>query len=116
MLELEGSASTVCPGDPITYLCTVGSEGLTWVMPNGRQQSLVWGITSDGSQDGFEWRLLSYGVTCEGCFTSSLSFPAQEGTVTCKNQTESVGVSLSVPLRGQHKALYDTNILVMIVW
>ena len=101
----------MCPGDHITYLCTVSSEGLTWEMPNGRQQSLSWGISSDGSEDGFEWRLLSYGVTCEGCFTSSLSFAAQEGTVACKNQTESVGVSRSVPLRGIRTKLCMTNIL-----
>ena len=109
VLELEGSASTVCPGDHITYLCTVSSEGLTWEMPNGRQQSLSWGISSDGSEDGFEWRLLSYGVTCEGCFTSSLSFAAQEGTVACKNMTEIVGVSQSVPLRGQQKDLCTSS-------
>ena len=101
-LELVGSLDSSCPGDVLSYQCTVGTRGLTWVLPGtgNTEQGLYWDVSRNGSSGGFQWWLVSYGVTCSNCFTSILTFGARAGAVGCKNQTETEGVYLSVALRG----------------
>ena len=110
-LELLGSLDSSCPGDVLNYQCTVGSRGLTWVLPGtgNLEQGLYWGFSTNRSSGGFQWWLISYDVTCSNCFTSILTFGARVGAVGCKNETEREGVYRSIALRGIYIAIQQND-------
>ena len=90
----------VCPGEEVTYKCTVGGTGIAWHIERKEiNLALIPGGNLDGHSGNYYWTLLEQdNITLQ----STLTFPAAVGiNVRCRNETESLPVSLGVPVLGK---------------
>ena len=84
-----------CSGEEVIIQCTVPGEAVIWSFPEGEITLIP---ASRGSPGIFRARPV--GVV-NGNFTSTLTFPAENGTViTCINGDRSMNDSLAVALQG----------------
>ena len=97
-LEILTTGQTYCPGENITYKCTVGGNTITWHTPEGHIPEDCIGCS--GNSGKYYWRNLDRtenSTTLESILTFILTTSVDIG---CGNITEEEPVSIQVQVEG----------------
>ena len=103
-LEILTAGQTHCPGENITYQCTVGGNDIIWYTPEGQIPEDCSGC--GGNSGKYYWKNLDQvenSTTIESILTFILTTSVDIG---CGNRTEEEPVSIQVQAEGIIIATY----------
>ena len=100
-LEPVSPGQAMCPGETVSFICSVGGAVVTWHTPRGEFSHSLYGSHHEGVERQFNWSIETTQQS-SNILRSTLTFAADNIEIGCRNETESSSdaVQLQVDVKG----------------